>query len=140
LVVSNTNDAPVVANAIADQAAAQGTAFAFAVPANTFADIEIGRASCRERALADGSPLPAWLGFDAATATFSGTPGNGDVAGLTVRVTAADGSAAAVCADVALVVSNTNDAPVVANAIADQAATQGTAFAFAVPANTFADI
>jgi len=35
-------------------------------------------------ALADGRPLPAWLGFDPATQGFSGTPANGDVGILDV--------------------------------------------------------
>ena len=38
----------------------------------------------------NGDPLPAWLSFDAATLTFSGTPGGGDVGNFGVKVTASD--------------------------------------------------
>ena len=38
--------------------------------------------------LADGKPLPQWLKFDAATRTFSGTPGNDDVGELDIEVSA----------------------------------------------------
>ena len=40
--------------------------------------------------------LGAWLSFDAATRTFSGTPGNADVGVVSVRVKAADGTVVAV--------------------------------------------
>ena len=41
----------------------------------------------------DGSALPSWLGFDAGTRTFSGTPASvGDAGTLTVKVTANDGN------------------------------------------------
>ncbi|MBI0520374.1 hypothetical protein F6Q07_19935, partial [Pectobacterium parmentieri] len=42
--------------------------------------------------LANGSPLPSWLRFDPTIGTFSGTPGNGDIGTLVIRVTATDGS------------------------------------------------
>ena len=40
--------------------------------------------------LADGSALPGWLAFDAATGAFSGMPVNEDVGTVSVTVTAAD--------------------------------------------------
>ena len=39
---------------------------------------------------ADGSPLPAWLTFNAATRTFSGTPAAANVGTLGVKVSATD--------------------------------------------------
>ena len=39
---------------------------------------------------ADGSPLPAWLTFNAATRTFSGTPTAANVGTLSVKVSATD--------------------------------------------------
>ena len=44
--------------------------------------------------LADGSTLPSWLSFDASSRTFSGTPSNGDVGAIDIKVTATDGSSA----------------------------------------------
>ncbi len=40
--------------------------------------------------LADGSALPSWLVFDAATQTFSGTPSYDDAGVLAVKVMATD--------------------------------------------------
>ena len=42
--------------------------------------------------LADGSPLPSWLNFDAREQKFSGTPPVGSQGQLTIQVTASDGS------------------------------------------------
>jgi Ca2+-binding RTX toxin-like protein len=64
--------------------------------------------------LADGSALPGWLSFDVTTRSFSGTPGNGDVGSVTVRVTATDGAGASVSDDFVLAIAaaaNANAAP-----------------------------
>ena len=139
LTVGNTNDAPVVANAIANQVATEDQAFAFQFASGTFADIDPGDTLTYTATRADGSALPLWLNFDAATRTFSGMPANGDVGTVSVRVTASDGTAA-VSDSFDITVGNTNDAPVVANAIADQSATEDSAFAFQFASNSFADI
>jgi len=134
------NNAPVVANAIADQAATEDAAFSFQFASNVFADVDAGDTLSYAATLANGDALPSWLSFDPATRTFSGTPANGDVGTVSVRVTAEDGSNAMASDTFNLTVGNTSDAPVVANAIADQAATEDAAFTFQVPANAFADI
>ena len=82
------NDAPVVANAIVDEDAAEDAAFTFTVPANTFADPDPYDSLTYTASLADGSALPSWLNFS--SGTFSGTPANGDVGAISVRVTATD--------------------------------------------------
>ena len=60
--------------------------------------------------MSNGSALPAWLSFDAATRTFSGTPVNGDVGVIAVKVTATDSGSATVFDTFNLTVS-TNNAP-----------------------------
>lgn len=137
--VANTNDAPTVANPIADQSAAEDSAFSFTVPANTFADEDVGDDLSYSATVADGSALPSWLSFNAATQTFTGTPNNADVGSMTVKVTATDGADASASGIFAITVSNTNDAPVLVNAIADQMATENEPFAFTLPADTFSD-
>ncbi|WP_198377772.1 putative Ig domain-containing protein, partial [Neoroseomonas rubea] len=67
-------------------------------PAGAFADPDTGDSLAYTATLADGSPLPAWLSFDPATRTFSGTPGNADVGTVSIRITVAD-SAGATIAD-----------------------------------------
>ncbi len=138
--MANANDAPSVAAPITDQNATQGAAFSFTVPGGSFADVDTGDALTYTATLASGAALPSWLSFDAATQTFSGTPGSADVGAISVRVTATDTSNATVFDDFALTVANANDAPTVAAPIADQNAMQGAAFSFAVPGGSFADI
>ena len=88
-----TNHAPVLAAALPDQSAAQGAPFAYVVPASTFADPDAGDTLTYSAALADDSALPAWLAFNAATRTFSGSPNT--LGTVSVKVTASDGSLAA---------------------------------------------
>ncbi len=85
-----TNNAPTVANLIADQAAIQGNAFSFQVPANSFADADAGDVLTFSATTDTGAALPAWLTFNATNRTFSGTPGVSDVGTVNVRVTATD--------------------------------------------------
>jgi len=137
LTVVNTNDAPTTAG-IAAQTATEGSGFNFTVPSNTFSDADVGDTLTYVATLSNGNALPSWLSFDATSRTFNGTPANGDVGSITVRVTATDGSSASVSSDFALTVGNTNDAPTTVG-IAGQAATEGSGFNFTVPSNTFSD-
>ena len=67
--------------------------------------------------MADDSSLPAWLSFDPASRTFSGTPDNPDVGTVTVRVTATDPYGQSVSDNFALTVINVNDPPNVAGPV-----------------------
>ena len=80
--VNNTNDGPVASVIIADQSTNEDAGFSFTVPPASFSDVDVGDSLTLSATLADGSPLPAWLSFDAATQTFSGTPLNDDVGPL----------------------------------------------------------
>ncbi|MDD7994187.1 putative Ig domain-containing protein, partial [Kosakonia radicincitans] len=139
LTVNNSNLPPVVSIPMDEQSIAQNGSFNFTVPAGTFTDPDIGDTLTLSATLADGSALPAWLSFEPATRTFSGTPGNGDVGNLTIRVTATDGSNASVSTTFGLVVTNVNDAPVIGATIAPQSIAQDGSLSFTVPAGTFVD-
>ncbi|QRN37860.1 putative Ig domain-containing protein [Pectobacterium carotovorum] len=138
LTVTNVNDAPVVATPIPAQSVAQDGSLSFTVPAGTFTDPD-GDTLTLSATLADGTALPAWLSFNPATGTFSGTPANGDVGSLTIKVTATDGSSASVSTTFGLTVTNVNDAPVVATPIPAQSVAQDGSLSFTVPAGTFTD-
>lgn len=112
--------------------------FMFTVPADAFTD-EDGDALTLSAMQAGGSALPAWLAFDAATGTFSGTPVQADVGELALRVTATDPDGASVFQDLALSVANVNDAPTVGMPLSSQQAQGGTAWSFSLPATSFAD-
>ncbi len=140
LTVSNTNDDPTLANAIADQTVAEDSAFNFTVPTNTFADVDVDDAFIYTATLDDDSSLPTWLIFDADTQTFSGTPENGDVGNIDVKVTATDSGSSSISSTFTLAVTNTNDAPVLDNVLVDQTVDEDTDFSFELPSDTFSDV
>ncbi len=139
LTVRPINDAPESAEALADQVASEDVAFVFTVPGDTFSDADAGDVLSYSATLAGGAALPAWLSFDAATVTFSGTPGAADVGTITLRITATDGAGASTYGDFDLTVAAVNDAPLLAQALAPQTATQDTGFVFTLPSGTFVD-
>ncbi|MBY0248953.1 MAG: putative Ig domain-containing protein [Nitrospiraceae bacterium] len=140
LMVQNVNDSPSVATPLADQTILEDTVFTFTVPANTFADADLGDALTYSASLANGAALPTWLSFDAVTRTFTGTPANSEVGTLDLCVTATDSGVLAASDTFTLTVQNVNDAPTVVHPIADQAVSTGTAFTFTIAANVFADV
>ncbi|MBV7544664.1 putative Ig domain-containing protein, partial [Acidovorax sp. sic0104] len=140
ITVGNVNDNPTVANAIPNQNASEDSALNFQFAANTFADADVGDTLTYTAQLAGGGALPAWLSFDPATRTFSGTPLNAHVGTLSIQVTASDGHGGSVADSFDIVVANTNDAPTLANAIPNRSGTEGFAFNYTLAANTFADV
>jgi len=132
------NDAPVVANVIADQSLPEDTAWSFTVPTNAFSDVD-GDTLSYTASLGNGGVLPAWLSFDASSRTFSGTPPHDFNGALELRVTASDGTAS-VSDTFTLTITPLNDAPVVVNAIANQSLLEDAAWSFTAPANTFFDV
>jgi large repetitive protein len=134
LAITAVNDAPTVANAPTAQSTAEDAAFTFTLPANSFADVDGDALNLTT------SALPAWLSFDAATGTFSGTPANGDVGAVAITITATDSGELSASATLNLTVTNTNDAPTVAVALVDQAANEGAAFTYTLAAGSFADV
>lgn len=66
--VANVNDAPTVANPIADQTATEGVAFNFTLPTNVFTDLDKDKLVYTASSLS----MPSWLKF--ASGKFTGTP------------------------------------------------------------------
>ena len=82
--VTDVNDAPTLANAIADQVATEGQGFSYTIQANTFADEDAG-----DTLTITVAETADWLSGDDATGILSGTPPVG-AADVTVTVTATD--------------------------------------------------
>ena len=83
------------------------------------------------------SPIPSWLSLN--NGMFRGTPPAGTSGTFSIQLTASDGKGGLATSVVNFGVTPKNIAPVVANAIATQIATETKAFSFTVPANTFTD-
>ena len=88
---ARSNNAPTVSNEIPDRTATTGTAFKYAFPSDTFSDVDRD-ALTYTATKADGTVLPTWLAFTAATRTFAGMPQAADVEMVSVKVTASDGT------------------------------------------------
>ncbi|MEH2208367.1 MAG: cadherin-like domain-containing protein [Nostoc sp.] len=110
--VTSVNDAPTLADAIADQTTLEDGFFSFTIPANTFADVDAGDSLTYTATLANGNSLPTWLSFDSNTRTFSGTPDDPNNGTISIKVTATDTGNASVNDTFNLTVTPVNDAPV----------------------------
>ncbi|WP_333841472.1 calcium-binding protein [Pelomicrobium sp.] len=138
--VQNTNDTPEVVQSIADQQATEDAPFSFTVPQGAFRDVDAGDVLTLAATRADGSALPAWLAFDAATRTFSGLPANDDVGSVPIRLTATDAAGAQASQTFAIAVANTNDAPQVGVPLANQNGRVGEPLSWQLPAGAFFDV
>ena len=94
MTLHGANDAPAVTGSLSAQSWSGGGAASYTLPSGTFVDPDRGDVITLHATLADGSPLPSWLGFDPATGTFSGTPAPGSHGQLDIVVTARDSSGA----------------------------------------------
>ncbi|WP_221391593.1 putative Ig domain-containing protein [Dyadobacter sp. NIV53] len=120
------NHAPVVATVVTDINTPVGSAFSFIVPGATFTD-EDGDALTLSATLTDGNALPAWLTFNTATNTFSGTPSAAKI--YPIKLTATDGQEFA-NTEFAITVQAVNRTPVVVTFPENQTYTAGQIFSF----------
>lgn len=85
--------APKLASLTANQTWAEGKAVSFTLAANTFSD-PLGEALTYSATQSNGSALPSWLTFNAATEKFTGTaPNTASTLGLKITATDAGGAA-----------------------------------------------
>lgn len=140
LAVANVNDAPLVAQPLANQTATEDLPWTFTVPAGTFSDVDAGDTLSYRATLANGAALPIWLSFDASTRTFSGTPQNADVGDVGLTVVATDSAGAGASANFTVTVANVNDAPVAVGALAAWSVVAGDAVSYTVPTGAFTDV
>jgi len=92
---ATNNHAPVINAYLPDLLTPVDQFFTYTVPANTITDPDAWDSITYSVKLADGSPLPAWLNFDSATRTFSGTPDVGNVGNLKLILWGTDNYGAA---------------------------------------------
>jgi Ca2+-binding RTX toxin-like protein len=137
--VTAVNDAPTLANAIADQAATEGVTFSLSI-ANAFTDVDTGDVVTLSATLADGKRLPAWLKFTPATGAFAGTPMDADSSKtINVMVKATDKAKALASDTFAIVIEGVNVAPVAKAITAAASATENLAFTYTIPKGIFTD-
>ncbi len=107
--------APTVSSPVPDQVATQGKKFTFRIPVGTFLDTDdIDRTRLKLNiTLEDDKALPDWLKFDGKNNTLKGTPKNGDVGQLRLKLLATDTGGETVSDPFLLTVLNINDTPTI---------------------------
>ncbi|PIW03645.1 MAG: hypothetical protein COW40_13815, partial [Cytophagales bacterium CG17_big_fil_post_rev_8_21_14_2_50_40_13] len=103
--VNPINDAPTLESEFDDLQIQEDALFSRTLPSSNIVDVD------GDVLTYSVSYAAAWLTFDPATRTFSGTPGNGDVGIVEVTLTATDPSGAAATDVFTIEVVNVNDAP-----------------------------
>lgn len=136
---ANNNHSPTINSYLPTLQAKANSAFSYTVAANTITDPDPWDSITYSVKMADGSALPAWLSFDANTRTLSGTPGVGNIGTLQFILWGTDNYNYAAGESVTMSIGAANRAPVLSTALADQAAAQGAAFTYTVPASAFTD-
>ena len=117
--VEDTNDAPTVANAMADQIIVEGGSLNFQFNSNVFLDVDKTDSLSFTATLSDGNALPSWLTFDADTRTFTGTPSSSDTGGIKINVTATDTSNATVSDDFNIIFGDQSTVSILKTVVGD---------------------
>ncbi|MCA3081468.1 MAG: tandem-95 repeat protein, partial [Rhodocyclaceae bacterium] len=88
--VTGENDAPILVRGIANQSMQAGQTYTISLASDAFKDVDTNDTLTLSAKLADGSALPSWITFNAATRTFSASPAAMNVGSASVVVTATD--------------------------------------------------
>jgi Ca2+-binding RTX toxin-like protein len=136
----DVSHAPHAAAPLSPAPASEDGSWTFTIPVDAFTDADVGDTLAFAATSLDGSPLPAWLSFDAATRTFTGTPGNDDVGAAGVQVVATDPAGASARSAFQVEVLNVNDAPQAVRTIPAQEALEDSFWQYAIQPGTFIDI
>ena len=134
------NQAPFVTQTLDDVTVTEDQDFSLALSPDLFSDPDAADTVQVSARLASGDPLPAWLKFDAASRTFSGRPGNGDVANISVLVEGQDQFGATASTTFTVSIQNVNDAPEVGALLSDVRVSEGDPFSYTLPAAAFTDV
>ena len=103
--VANVNDAPTAPAGLAAQFVQAGGSGRWTADPSLFSDPDAGDPLSLSAQLADGSPLPPWLQFDAGSGLFTASPAADLLGSWAVRVTATDTTGASASAEFALAVT-----------------------------------
>ena len=108
--IRGTNDVPVSALPLADIAVQPHAVLNYVIPSTAFTDAD-GDVLTYAVTMTDGTGMPPWLQFNAATRTFSGTPGTNDTGAVSLNIRVADPTGATVSNSLKITVAEINDAP-----------------------------
>ncbi len=137
LILQPVNDAPAIA-AIADVHSPEDERLSWQIPEGAINDVE-GDALAISVARIGGAALPAWLSFDDATLTLSGTPPENYNGRIALQLTASDGEVSTT-RSFDIVVDPVNDAPVLASPFSDRYTPEDEFFDIRLQQGLFSDV
>jgi Ca2+-binding RTX toxin-like protein len=111
------NRAPILFGYIPTQYADEAQTFTLDIAPNMFLDPDVGDKLTYQARLADGSPLPAWLHFDAERLQLSGKADEKDCGTLQIVIEATDGSQQTTSTAFHLITTQFNRAPKLGQAL-----------------------
>ena len=138
-VVENVNDAPYIANQVANQIATEDVDYSLSLE-NIFGDIDLGDELSYSISLSNGDDLPQWLSYNGTSILISGMPENSDVGVISINYTATDLSNDVTICSFDLTVENVNDAPTLENPIENVLIYTDEVWSFIFANNVFNDI
>ena len=136
---ANNNHAPTVNSFLPTLQARAGSLFSYVVALNTITDPDPWDSITYSVKMEDGSDVPAWLSFDAATRTLSGTPDVNNVGSLQFILWGTDNYNYSAGEYVSLNVAAPNRAPVLSTALPDKTAALGSGFSYTLSSTAFTD-
>jgi Ca2+-binding RTX toxin-like protein len=128
---------PEFSGALHDHKVLTGQAYRYVLPESLFANLAAGAQYTVK--LASGQPLPAWLHFDAATRTLSGSPTDGQLGEWNIKVIGTDAANAVSAGVMTLSVAQFNQAPVEYGHVPTQYADEDQPFSLEIASNFFID-
>ena len=117
LTVAPVNDIPVLLAPFSNRSAIEDQAFSITLQQNLVTDAD-GDALSYTLTLADGTPIPAWMEFDADALVLSGQPPLNFAGDLELAIHVSDGTAT-ISDEFVLHVTNVNDAPILVTPLSD---------------------
>uniref|UniRef100_UPI00055C32DF putative Ig domain-containing protein n=1 Tax=Stenoxybacter acetivorans TaxID=422441 RepID=UPI00055C32DF len=133
LAIQSGNHAPAVGTLIDAQTLTENSEWTFRLPENAFTDPDGDTLTYRINA------APAWLHFDEATKTLSGTPPKGSVGSLSIEVLAIDPSGEQAAQTFILEIQSSNHAPEIGVSLNPHTAETDSTWTFTLPENAFTD-
>lgn len=131
------NQAPQMTTALADLAPTEAVAFSLSIQPQRYRDPEGSQLSYSLTQL-DGSPLPAWMGFNGQTGLITGTSPLGGDSVLPLKLTVTDGASLTRTETIHLNFK-TNHAPTLDNVLQDVVVTSGQYFTTSPTTSNFKD-
>ena len=139
ITVTNSNDKPVLNVSPSNQSFLENDSFSYIIPADTFTDPDVGDVLTYTATLVDGGALPAWLGYDSGTHTFTVAENSAVVGEYYIQITASDNGTPSLSENCVFLLS-VQDIPEtisVENPIINQTTLEDYEYQFTVPLNTF---